>query len=146
MRISALASLVPFALFAGVAALIASIACSNQGEGDYCDLLNGDNDCQSGLICTTPPGLAGMPGTNTRCCPPSAAQATKAVCMGAANDSGPPTEVGDVFVEASPDASVADGPSSDGPAPEASTEAGPSEAGADAGPAPSADASDGAPE
>jgi hypothetical protein len=28
-------------------------ACSNQGEGQRCDKLSGNDDCESGLICTT---------------------------------------------------------------------------------------------
>jgi hypothetical protein len=143
MRLTALASLAPFAFFAGVAGLIASVACSNQGEGDFCSLQNGNNDCQSGLSCVAAPGLTGMAGTTTRCCPPSAALATKAVCMGASTEAGTPTGVGDSAVPM-PDA-PSDAPA-DAVVAEAAVEAGVSEPDADAGSVPSADASDGAPE
>ena len=149
MRISALASLAPFALFTGVAALLATIACSNQGEGDYCDLQNGNNDCQSGLTCIAAPGLAGM-ATPTRCCPTPPALPTKAACMGSTADSGTPNEVGNVPVEAGPEAGVdaeADVIESEASSPDATvSEAGPSQSDAEAGAAPAADASDGAPE
>ena len=149
MRISALASLAPFALFTGVAALVASIACSNQGEGDYCDPQNGNNDCQNGLTCETAPGLAGGAVTTpSRCCPTPPAPATKAVCMGSVVDAGTPNEVGDAQVPPASDAgadAAADANTSDGSSPDATvSEAGSEEPDAEAGAAPAADASDGA--
>src|SRR5215471_16826478 len=30
-----------------------AVACANQGEGERCDKLSGNDDCQSGLVCTT---------------------------------------------------------------------------------------------
>jgi hypothetical protein len=66
--------------FAGLVALAIVCACSNQGEGEICDPdagNAGNNDCQSGLVCTksTLPGVAGF-----RCCPSDLTTATTAVC------------------------------------------------------------------
>jgi hypothetical protein len=60
------------------AAAAASIvaACSNQGEGEVCDRRagnNGNDDCQSGLVCVTTLVPA-------RCCPPDRSTATTPAC------------------------------------------------------------------
>jgi hypothetical protein len=55
------------------AAVLAAASCSNQGQGDRCDVNNGDSDCESGLVCTP---LSVLPGLNETtlnaaiCCPP----------------------------------------------------------------------------
>jgi hypothetical protein len=103
-------------LFAVLASLTALIACSNQGEGEYCDQSNGDNDCQSGLVCKPAPGLTGT--FTTRCCPMSPADATTSACglntttvldaSAAIGDTGSPSEasvadaVGDVVAADAP--------------------------------------------
>jgi hypothetical protein len=52
-------------------------ACSNQGEGDACSIDSGNDDCQSGLVCTK----ASTFGSNSDlCCPPNLADATVAAC------------------------------------------------------------------
>jgi hypothetical protein len=59
-------------------ALLLAVACSNQGEGEICDTDAGDagdDDCQSGLICTSLSGVVGA-----RCCPSDLNQAKTAVC------------------------------------------------------------------
>jgi hypothetical protein len=56
-----------------VSCLFASSACSNQPEGGRCDTTNGNDDCETGLVCTpasklnigTKPGHA----TSALCCP-----------------------------------------------------------------------------
>lgn len=86
---------------------IALAACSNQGEGERCDSLNGDEDCKTDedLACY-PAGL--LTGTaSDRCCPKDRTRATHPVCKtpvavvgtdgGAPPDTGPPS---------TPDASV----------------------------------------
>lgn len=45
------------------------VACADQGEGDRCDPLNGNNDCASGLICVRAEKLA-LVETGAVCCPP----------------------------------------------------------------------------
>ena len=155
MRTSVLA---PFALFAAVATAVAtvtlsgSIACTNQGEGDYCDPLNGDNDCQNGLKCEPAPGLSSSLAHNDRCCPTDTALAKTAACMAGAFDGGGPTATPDAGNEAGADASI-DAPSeatvSDAPVADTATEAATTpdasvDAGADAASGP--DSSDGAPE
>ncbi|HEX4448895.1 MAG TPA: hypothetical protein VH044_19275 [Polyangiaceae bacterium] len=153
MRTSVLA---PFALFAAVATAVAvltgSIACTNQGEGDYCDPLNGDNDCQNGLKCEPAPGLSSSLAHNDRCCPTDTALATTEECMVGAFDGGGPTETPDAEAGAGADATL-DAPSeatvSDAPAADTATEAATTpDASADAGndAASALDSSDGAPE
>lgn len=72
------AGLLATALAAG---FLAIVACSNQSEGERCDSLNGDEDCQTdeGLVCYPAP-LLNNAGSD-RCCPRDRAQATHPVCM-----------------------------------------------------------------
>ncbi len=58
--------LLVFALFA---------ACDGQGEGQACALLNGNADCQNGLVCKFVQGVSG-----DRCCPANVSLSTTAVC------------------------------------------------------------------
>jgi len=50
-----------------VIASFAFPACSNQAEGERCDVNNNDDDCQEGLICTSSRELG---GSADYCCPP----------------------------------------------------------------------------
>jgi hypothetical protein len=158
MRTPAAFSFASFTLAAGAVALITAATaagCSNQGEGDFCDIAAGitGGDCQDGLQCVSLPGQ----GVNTdRCCPIPPGVATTVACMmnptaidastegpdGAGNttpDAAPATEAGS---EASTDAATGgDGGSSDG-AVDASTSDGAVEGGPDGGA--SDDASDAA--
>jgi hypothetical protein len=135
MRIPAPAS---FALFAGVALATLAVGCSNQGEGEFCDINAGviGGDCADGLQCGPAPGLQAMAGANTdRCCPGAPGVATVPACMQSASaidasTEGPdgsidgaseaaPVEAGEASVEAStPEAgsndATTDGPSADG--------------------------------
>jgi len=55
------------------AAVLAAASCSNQGQGDRCDVNNGDSDCESGLVCTPLSVLPGLNDTSSNaaiCCPP----------------------------------------------------------------------------
>jgi len=55
-------------------------ACSNQGEGERCEALNGNDDCRTeeGLICYPANQLK---DTNSdRCCPADRRKATQPVC------------------------------------------------------------------
>jgi hypothetical protein len=83
-------------LFAGV--LVVASACSNQGEGERCDVLNGDDDCKTddGLICYR---AADLNNSNSdRCCPRDRARATNPVCKTplstVTNDAQAPTDSG----------------------------------------------------
>jgi hypothetical protein len=51
-----------------VAACVLLVACSDQGEGERCDLANGNNDCQAGLVCK-PPTEVHVNGDYDVCCP-----------------------------------------------------------------------------
>jgi hypothetical protein len=61
----------PAVMFALVS-LLAAVSmpgCSQQGEGERCDLLkNGDADCDSGLVCIAAAQL--RDSSSDRCCPP----------------------------------------------------------------------------
>ncbi|MDP9002029.1 MAG: hypothetical protein M3O46_18200, partial [Myxococcota bacterium] len=53
-------------------------ACSGQGEGELCNTKagnSGNDDCSSGLVCTTSPTYA-----LGRCCPQDRTKATTTVC------------------------------------------------------------------
>ena len=119
-------ALAPLA-FAFVAALTAAVACSNQGEGEFCDLNNVNNDCQSGLECVPAPGLSDALTSRYRCCPiPPATPTTSACALNTNTVIDASTEVPDAPVGPGPDAEAG-----------SASEAGPAEAAADA---PSADA------
>jgi hypothetical protein len=72
--------LLPIALL-GFGALTLQTSCSQEPEGERCDLNNGvsggDSDCNDGLVCTSATEL----GTETdRCCPADRTQATVPPC------------------------------------------------------------------
>jgi hypothetical protein len=114
--------------FAFVAALIAAAACSDQGEGEFCDPNNGNNDCQSGLECVPAPGLSPTLTNRDRCCPILPALPTTTACALNTNTvidastevpdapigPGPDAEAGSAS-EAGPAEAAADGPSADAP-------------------------------
>ncbi len=74
-----------------VGGIVTLAACSNQGEGDRCQAENGDDDCQSGLVCLAAtqkafngggPGLVNAPYNNSdRCCPYDRSTATHPACV-----------------------------------------------------------------
>jgi hypothetical protein len=72
-----------------------ALACSNQGEGERCELRNGNDDCQDGLICNP----TQYQGSN-RCCPVDSAAATHPACVTPTSpitaDSAPPPDTGPV--------------------------------------------------
>jgi hypothetical protein len=93
--------------FASVVSLLVvggwiALACSNQGEGERCELRNGNDDCQDGLICN-PTQYQG----SHRCCPVDSATATHPACVIPTSpitaDSAPPPDTGPI-PEAGPDA------------------------------------------
>lgn len=62
-----------------VGAFVALTACSNYGEGDRCEVGNGNDDCQDGLQCTPAARLA-VTSSSDRCCPVDRSKATTRVC------------------------------------------------------------------
>lgn len=65
-------------------------ACSKQGEGERCESANGNDDCESPLLCKAI-------GNGEICCPDDKAAATTAECRGgspATTDSGTATDTG----------------------------------------------------
>jgi hypothetical protein len=73
-------------------------ACSNQGEGERCELFNNNDDCENGLICTAAGELASQFAGSDRCCPPDRTQATTEACRtprtGPIGDATPPPDTG----------------------------------------------------
>ncbi len=63
------------ALFVTVA-LAGLVGCSNQGEGERCDLNNGNKDCASGLSCQRIEGQE-----SALCCPPPPKPTTVTACI-----------------------------------------------------------------
>jgi hypothetical protein len=101
--------------------LIAS-ACSNQGEGERCELLNGNDDCKTdeGLICFPSAQLRNT--TSDRCCPADRARATHPVCKTSVDPGGGDALApGDTGTPFTPDTGAPD------------VEAGTEDAGSDAG-------------
>jgi hypothetical protein len=75
---------------------VALSACSNYGEGERCEVGNGNDDCQDGLQCTPAAQLSGS--NSDRCCPVDRSTATATVCATPSNpiagDATPPLETG----------------------------------------------------
>ena len=85
--------------------------CSNQGEGERCDLGNGNLDCQSGLLCRQITSAS-----YSLCCPPTDQTPSAAACSNVATpatvDASPigNTEAGDSSsADASSEGSPAEG-------------------------------------
>jgi hypothetical protein len=86
-------------------AVVMASACSNQGEGDFCDPNNGNNDCNDGLECVPAPGLSGGIVNRNRCCPIAPAQPTTSACsLNTSTVIEAGTEVPDAFALGVPDA------------------------------------------
>ena len=91
-----------------VGGVVTLAACSNQGEGDRCQAENGNDDCQSGLVClaATQKSFNGGDGrlvnppynNSDRCCPADRSQATHPACAVPTNptgtDAAPPADTG----------------------------------------------------
>jgi hypothetical protein len=87
---------------------VALTACSNYGEGERCEILNGNDDCESGLQCTPKATIPQGFNNSDRCCPVNRAASNVPAC-------------GQPQVIIGGDAAPADANS--GPAVEASTDA-----------------------
>ena len=86
---------------------VALAACSNGGEGERCQAENGNDDCQSGLVCLAATqkafnggkGLVNPPFNNSdRCCPLDRASTTNPACTvpgsSVTGDAAPPGDTG----------------------------------------------------
>ena len=98
--------IVSFVMCAALGAFVALAACSNYEEGDRCELLNGNEDCESPLQCTPAAQLnVGFRGSD-RCCPVDRSTATQPACMQPqviiGGDAAPP----DANTGPAPDASI----------------------------------------
>jgi hypothetical protein len=85
------------AFFVGGLVAIAA-ACSNQGEGERCELANASEDCKQdeGLICTAAKELNGRSDSD-RCCPLDRTKATHPLCqtpVNVAQDAATPADSG----------------------------------------------------
>ncbi|MBN1611160.1 MAG: hypothetical protein JW940_31295 [Polyangiaceae bacterium] len=63
----------------GTLALGLSFGCADQGEGERCDTLSGNEDCASGLVCTDFTTRSGEPFG--RCCPPEGEKISDDRCI-----------------------------------------------------------------
>jgi hypothetical protein len=63
-----------------VSGFVALAACNNQNEGERCDSLNGNEDCDQDKNLTCVPAAQLTNTISDRCCPVDRAQATSAVC------------------------------------------------------------------
>ncbi len=100
-----------------LAAVLLAGACDSEGEGMPCDTRagnGGNDDCASGLVCTT--GLANAQGA--RCCPPNRQNATTPECSlaGTVTDAACPAPPGSPCgpVEGGVEAAPAEGGGSSG--------------------------------
>lgn len=69
-------------------------ACSDQGEGERCEVSNHDDDCKAGLICYP---AAQLNASSDRCCPRDRTTSTDPICKGAVSvigDAQPPQDTG----------------------------------------------------
>lgn len=134
----------PFSSLVVSLVLLVIYACSNQGEGEICDIdagNAGNDDCQSGLVCTSLSGVLGA-----RCCPSDLTTAKTAVCSvshGASANPAPPDSGGEEDAEASAGetSTAADAPAAPADAPEEPMLDAAPEVSADVGADASADAS-----
>ena len=68
-------------LCAVLAAFVALTACSNYGEGERCEILNGNEDCDDGLQCTPKAQINTPYDSSDRCCPVNRTTATHPACV-----------------------------------------------------------------
>jgi hypothetical protein len=102
--------IVSIALVTVLGGFVALTACSNYGEGERCELLNGNDDCESPLQCTPRAQIPQGFNNSDRCCPQDRATAKEPACMQPqviiGGDAAPPDASTGVVPEASIDAPV----------------------------------------
>lgn len=103
------AAIVTVALVSGWLALS---ACSNNGEGERCEIDNNNDDCENGLVCLAARELPQGFNGGDRCCPPDRTQATHAACRApqasVGGDSAPPADSGPVGTDSGNDTGTSD--------------------------------------
>jgi hypothetical protein len=67
------------ALGLGAGLLCALPSCGKQAEGQRCDVLAGDSDCEDNLVCTAKDTLGTL---SDICCPPAGVAPTDLACAG----------------------------------------------------------------
>jgi hypothetical protein len=89
---------VGIALLLVAGAFVAMVAaCSNQGEGERCEVDNGDDDCRTGEGLSCYPEAQLKNAGSDRCCPRDRSKATHPVCKQSSNidfDAAPPPDTG----------------------------------------------------
>jgi hypothetical protein len=87
----------------GVACWLVLSACSNNGEGERCQIDNVNDDCENGLVCLTKSQVNQGYNNSDRCCPPDRSTATHPACTQLQNpvagDSSPPADTGPVATD-----------------------------------------------
>ncbi|MCH2111137.1 MAG: hypothetical protein MK135_17595 [Polyangiaceae bacterium] len=75
----------PFLRFALLPTVLGSavllVGCTRQPEGSRCSTLNGNNDCQGSLVCTSASDLRNGEDGVDRCCPASGSLASSESCL-----------------------------------------------------------------
>jgi hypothetical protein len=95
-----------------VSGWIALPSCSDQDEGDRCEIANGNEDCKEGLLCLPERDVTPPYNTTARCCPQDRSLASHPGCRQATTpfDGGPtPPDTGplpDVAVDSPEEAEV----------------------------------------
>ena len=83
-------------------------ACSNNGEGERCQVNNNDDDCEQGLVCLAASQVNPNYNSSDRCCPLDRSTATHPACTLLRNpvggDAAPPADTG----PANPDTGTTD--------------------------------------
>ena len=89
-------------------------ACSNNGEGERCQVNNNNDDCADGLICLASSQVNPSYNSSDRCCPVDRTRASHPACTllqnSVAGDSAPPPDTGPVTTPdtGTPDTSTPD--------------------------------------
>jgi hypothetical protein len=83
-------------------------ACSNNAEGERCQVANNNDDCENGLICLASSQVNPSYNSSDRCCPVDRTTASHPACTllqnPVAGDSSPPADTG----PANPDTGTVD--------------------------------------
>ena len=108
---------------AGLIGLIGLNACSDYGEGERCEILNGNSDCADPLQCTPKAQINTPYNSSDRCCPVDRTMATHPACTVLQNPITGDSAPSDANSGPAPDVSVSDAPVDTSPIPEAGTDA-----------------------